>query len=315
MMLALPLFLQLDAACAPSVAPETMAAIVRTESAFDPLAIHDNTTGRALHPATLQDAVATASALISAGHSLDLGLGQINSRVNLASRGIGLAEAFDACTNLRVSAQVLVEGYSACRVGEAQACIREALSRYNTGDAARGFANGSQLYGFVRQSNGVVRLDSVQGQGTVVRLYLPRYQETRRCHEEPVTPSEPNRASAGETVLLVEDEGGVRVLAAEYLRDVGYAVLEVADGSEALRLLRSGARVDVLVTDVQRGVCRRVRPCHPARCRITDDRRACRGRLAFRIGIALGEVSVEADGCFRVLTRARGRYVALVATD
>ena len=108
----------------------------------------------------------------------------------------------------------------------------------------------SQLYGFVRQSNGVVRLDSVQGQGTVVRLYLPRYQETRRCHEEPVTPSEPNRASAGETVLLVEDEGGVRVLAAEYFRDVGYAVLEVADGSEALRLLRSGARVDVLVTDV-----------------------------------------------------------------
>ena len=119
-----------------------MAAIIRTESGFDLLAIHDNTTGRTLHPVNLQEAIATASALISAGHSLDLGLGQINSRVNLASRRITVAEAFDPCTNLRVSAQVLVEGYTACRTGDAQNCIAEALSRYNTGNAIRGIANG-----------------------------------------------------------------------------------------------------------------------------------------------------------------------------
>ena len=142
MVLALVPFLQLAASCAPAVAPETLAAVVATESGFNPLVIYDNTTERALHPATLQEAVATATALISAGHSLDIGLGQINSGVNLASRGIGVAEAFDPCTNLRVSAQVLVEGYSACRLGDAQGCIGQALSRYNTGDPSRGFANG-----------------------------------------------------------------------------------------------------------------------------------------------------------------------------
>ena len=108
----------------------------------------------------------------------------------------------------------------------------------------------SQLYGFVRQSNGLVRLDSEPGQGTVVRLHLPRHQDPRRSGDEPARRSEPKAASAGDTVLLVEDEGEVRVIAAEYLRDLGYTVLEVANGSEALRLLRSGTRVDVLVTDV-----------------------------------------------------------------
>ena len=108
----------------------------------------------------------------------------------------------------------------------------------------------SQLYGFMRQSNGVVRLDSALGQGTVVRLYLPRHQDVRTTQDEPARRLEPAGASSGETVLLVEDEGDVRVLAAEHLRDLGYAVLEVADGSEALRLIRSGACVDVLVTDV-----------------------------------------------------------------
>ncbi len=108
----------------------------------------------------------------------------------------------------------------------------------------------SQLYGFVRQSDGVVRLESAPGRGTVVRLHLPRHQPASRQPGGPVPRAEPEGASAGETVLLVEDEDEVRVQAAEHLRDFGYAVLEVGGGTEALRLLRSGRRVDVLVTDV-----------------------------------------------------------------
>jgi len=61
---------------------------------------------------------------------------------------------------------------------------------------------------------------------------------------------EPQEASAGETVLLVEDQDGVRAVVAEHLREFGYTVLEAADGAAALRLLRLGARADVLVTDV-----------------------------------------------------------------
>jgi len=108
----------------------------------------------------------------------------------------------------------------------------------------------SQLYGFVRQSDGVVHLDSAPGQGTVIRLYLPRHDPVRSHDEEPVPKAEPREISAGGTVLLVEDEDGVRAVAAEHLREFGYTVLDVADGAAALRVLRLGARVDVLVTDV-----------------------------------------------------------------
>ncbi len=108
----------------------------------------------------------------------------------------------------------------------------------------------SQLHGFVRQSDGVVRLDSAPGQGTTVRLYLPRYEPVQGREVRPTQGAEPERASVGATVLLVEDETGVRAAAAAWLRELGYQVLEAADGPETLRLLRSGARVDVLVTDV-----------------------------------------------------------------
>jgi len=108
----------------------------------------------------------------------------------------------------------------------------------------------SQLYGFVRQSDGVVRLDSAPGQGTTVRLYLPRHAPAQ-LRAEPAAPgSQQEGAGIGEVVLLVEDEREVRALAAERLRELGYGVVEAMDGPAALRLLRDGARVDLLVTDV-----------------------------------------------------------------
>ncbi len=100
----------------------------------------------------------------------------------------------------------------------------------------------SQLYGFVRQSDGIVRLDSAPGQGTVVRLYLPRHEPVGSHDDGLVLEVEPQEASAGETVLLVEDQDGVRAVVAEHLREFGYTVLEAADGAAALRLLRLGAR-------------------------------------------------------------------------
>ena len=107
----------------------------------------------------------------------------------------------------------------------------------------------SQLYGFVRQSGGLVRLDSAPGRGTTVRLHLPRHHGGETAPD-----AEPEReeavAGGGGTVLLVEDEDGVRAVAAERLRELGYEVLEAGDGPAALRLLRPGRRVDLLVTDV-----------------------------------------------------------------
>ncbi|MGI4802426.1 MAG: PAS domain-containing protein [Janthinobacterium lividum] len=108
----------------------------------------------------------------------------------------------------------------------------------------------SQLYGFVRQSGGLVRLDSTPGLGTTVRLYLPRHEVVEQTAEAPVAQNVHIRlADRRATLLLVDDEVRVRETVAVALRDMGFAVLEAGDGSEALRLLRSN-RVDMMVTDV-----------------------------------------------------------------
>lgn len=136
--------LALAAACAPQVAPQTMAAIVRVESGLDPLAIGVNGVGRrALRPRTPEAAVAHAEALIAGGHSIDLGLAQINSR-NLARLGLTPRTAFDPCRNLAAGAAILEAGYrrAAPRRGQEQAGLRTALSYYNTGHPERGLRNG-----------------------------------------------------------------------------------------------------------------------------------------------------------------------------
>jgi len=106
----------------------------------------------------------------------------------------------------------------------------------------------SQVYGFVRQSGGLVRLDSTPGRGTSVRLYLPRHERPAEEEQSPTPP--PSETGDGEIVLLVDDEAGVREVAAELLRELGYRVLEAEDGPSALALLQDLARVDLLITDV-----------------------------------------------------------------
>ncbi|MGI4954570.1 MAG: PAS domain S-box protein, partial [Janthinobacterium lividum] len=108
----------------------------------------------------------------------------------------------------------------------------------------------SQLHGFVRQSGGAVRLDSALGQGTTMRLYLPRHAAVQPGQDSVASVTQADGAEAGQTVLLVEDEPEVRAFVAERLRELGYAVLEAEDGAAALRLLRIAPRLDILVTDV-----------------------------------------------------------------
>lgn len=130
--------------CAPSVAPQTLLAVVRVESGFDPLAIGVNGPQRAqIHPATVAEATTTAGRLIDQGLSVDLGLGQINSK-NLSALGLTVSDAFDPCRNLAASAQVLADGYHrlAPGPGQEQAALLTSLSLYNTGDTGRGFRNG-----------------------------------------------------------------------------------------------------------------------------------------------------------------------------
>ncbi len=105
----------------------------------------------------------------------------------------------------------------------------------------------SMVYGFVRQSSGHVRIYSEVGQGTTVKIYLPRSRQALRQ----VAEAEAAEAlGANQTILVVEDEGGVRAAAVAMLEDLGYRCREAADGAAALEVLREGADVDLVFTDV-----------------------------------------------------------------
>ena len=108
----------------------------------------------------------------------------------------------------------------------------------------------SMIYGFARQSGGQARIASAVGRGTTVWLYLPRHAEATREGDVEDGSGEAPRAQPGETVLVVDDEPTVRMLVADVLEELGYATLRAADGAEALAVLQSKARVDLLVTDV-----------------------------------------------------------------
>jgi signal transduction histidine kinase/CheY-like chemotaxis protein/PAS domain-containing protein len=121
---------------------------------------------------------------------------------------------------------------------------------FTTKPIGRGTGLGlSQLYGFVRQSGGLVRIESDIGRGTIVHVYLPRSDATLVA-ADPAAPRDAPADASGGIVLLVDDEPAVRATAAEALRDRGYTVLEAADGPSGLAALAGADRVDILVTDV-----------------------------------------------------------------
>lgn len=107
----------------------------------------------------------------------------------------------------------------------------------------------SMIHGFVRQSGGQVRVYSEPGQGTTMCLYLPRYTGGLEDDEVSFEGHIPATGS-GQTVLVVDDEPTIRMLIVEVLEEAGYATLEADDAPSALRILESGARISLLVSDV-----------------------------------------------------------------
>jgi CheY-like chemotaxis protein len=106
----------------------------------------------------------------------------------------------------------------------------------------------SQVYGFVRQSGGSVKIYSEVNQGTTVKLYLPRYFGAVIAN-----PTESRLFAKGdgkETVLIVEDDPLVRELAVSLFRDLGYTAIEAAEATAALAILESSKHIDLLFTDV-----------------------------------------------------------------
>jgi type IV secretion system protein VirB1 len=128
--------------CAPSVPVSTLAAVAKTESGLKPTALHDNTTGITDVPSNQDIALLEAEDWISKGHSIDIGLMQVNSR-NLPALGMSIAEAFDPCDSLAAGAAILRAAYGGGNTpAEQQVAMLMALSRYNTGSSIAGIMNG-----------------------------------------------------------------------------------------------------------------------------------------------------------------------------
>ncbi|MGE3304463.1 MAG: PAS domain S-box protein [Rhizobiaceae bacterium] len=108
----------------------------------------------------------------------------------------------------------------------------------------------SQVYGFVRQSGGHVKIYSEIGVGTTIKIYLPRYYGHVPEMEPRSTDPATCRGLPTEVVLVVEDEDRVRALSVEGLKDLGYTVLEASRPSEALRIIDEGHAISLLFTDV-----------------------------------------------------------------
>jgi PAS domain S-box-containing protein len=107
----------------------------------------------------------------------------------------------------------------------------------------------SQVYGFIKQSGGHVKIYSEVGEGTTVKLYLPRYRGTENLVDEGLKTHELPRGRS-ELVLVVEDDPDVRDYTVEMVGDLGYSVLSAPDGASALRLLDSHRKVCLLFTDI-----------------------------------------------------------------
>lgn len=108
----------------------------------------------------------------------------------------------------------------------------------------------SMIYGFAKQSGGHARIYSELGKGTMVCIYLPRHLAGEPEVEGEVVESRAPRAERGQTVLVLDDEPTVRMFVVEVMGELGYATLEAGDGPEAMRILESDARIDLLVSDV-----------------------------------------------------------------
>jgi type IV secretion system protein VirB1 len=149
-----PALSDLLARCAPTVHPETMAAVISAESRGHQFAIADagpvnmpwskrKALVRSIYPGSLDEAVGTAKALIADGHTVSLGMAQVNDR-NLAGLGVTLKDVFDPCTNVHAGGQILTDFYekAAHEFGPGITALRAALSAYNSGDWVRGAKDG-----------------------------------------------------------------------------------------------------------------------------------------------------------------------------
>jgi hypothetical protein len=178
-----------------------LTAIIRVESGGNPHALHDNTSGRTYHPISAFRASEVARGLVAAGHSVDLGLGQINS-MNLPGLGLSVDDMFDPCTNIRVGARILAQDYlrATWRFGPGQIALRHAIGAYNTGSifAGRTYISLVLAAGNVRPAYDV-ELASSLAPHTAPRRHRAHRRRHRHRHRRHLKPKGPARSAISRT--------------------------------------------------------------------------------------------------------------------
>ena len=177
---------------------------------------------------------------------------QAGGKLTIETANIYLDEAYAAAHREVCSGHYVMIAVSDTGAGMTRDVMEKAFEPFFTTKAVgQGTGLGlSQVYGFVKQSGGHLKLYSEPGDGTTVKLYLPRLASDTQRHEESGTESHLSAGTNDQLILLVEDDPDVRANTVDMLRELGYGVFAVADGPGALRLLERSSNVALLLTDV-----------------------------------------------------------------
>ena len=177
--------------------------------------------------------------------------------ITLSAANIGINETAAAVQEDRQAGDYVV----LCVADEGSGMSAEARARafepfFTTKEVGKGTGLGlSMVYGFAQQSGGFAEIESEPGQGTRVRIYLPRLvaaadEAVEVADDGPADGTAAAEALDQRTILLVEDDTDVRGSLCDQLTDLGYRVIEAEDGHDALALFDGSERIDLLFTDI-----------------------------------------------------------------
>jgi PAS domain S-box-containing protein len=173
-------------------------------------------------------------------------------KLTIETANIYLDEAYAATQDDLLAGHYVLLAVSDTGTGMPKEVIARAFEPFFTTKApGEGTGLGlSQVYGFIKQTGGHVQIYSEPGDGTTVKLYLPRLATAPGQGESDERVAAAPIARRGETILVVEDDDDVRAHSVDILRELGYRVIAAPDGASALRVLETEPQVKLLFTDV-----------------------------------------------------------------
>jgi CheY-like chemotaxis protein len=208
--------------------------------------------------------------------------------VTIESRNVHLDSAAGSRMGLAPGAYVMVAVRDDGEGLDSETLLRVFEPFFTTKDVGKGSGLGlSQVYGFTKSAKGHVEIESEMGLGTTVRLYFPKSTDAASEESRGASSKVPLRAaSAGETILLVEDDEQVLGMAVESLEELRYAVIVAHNAAEALEHLAGPARIDIMFSDV-------VMPGGMNGAQLADEARRIRPEL--KVLLTSGYVSAQSE--------------------